>query len=57
MTPEDMFHSYDTLVLADILAIIAYYLRHRDAEVKKRQSASQQLLCNGKTVPSRGAPY
>src|SRR3954452_3056049 len=30
MTPEDMVRAYDTLVLADVHAVIAYYLRHRD---------------------------
>ena len=30
MTPEDMVRSYDTLQLADVHAVIAYYLRHRD---------------------------
>ena len=31
MTPEDMVRAYDTLLLADVHAVIAYYLRHRDA--------------------------
>src|SRR3954471_593314 len=31
MTPEDMARAYDTLALADVHAVIAYYLRHRDA--------------------------
>src|SRR5205809_1667191 len=30
MTPENMVRAYDTLLLADVHAIIAYYLRHRD---------------------------
>jgi uncharacterized protein (DUF433 family) len=30
MTPEDMVRAYDTLVLADVYAVIAYYLKHRD---------------------------
>ena len=30
MTPEDMVRAYDTLVLADVHAVVAYYLRHRD---------------------------
>jgi uncharacterized protein (DUF433 family) len=30
MAPEDMVRAYDTLVLADAYAVIAYYLRHRD---------------------------
>lgn len=31
MTAEDMVRAYDTLVLADVYAAIAYYLAHRDA--------------------------
>ncbi len=31
MTPEDMVRAYDTLVLADVYATIAYYLAHGDA--------------------------
>ncbi|MBX9625843.1 MAG: DUF433 domain-containing protein [Gemmataceae bacterium] len=31
MSPEDLVRAYDTLSLADIHAVIAYYLRHRDA--------------------------
>jgi uncharacterized protein (DUF433 family) len=30
MTPEDMVRAYDALVLADVHAVIAYYLRRRD---------------------------
>ncbi len=30
MTPEDIVRAYDTLLLADVHAVIAYYLRHRD---------------------------
>jgi uncharacterized protein (DUF433 family) len=30
MTPEDMVRAYDALLLADIHAVVAYYLRHRD---------------------------
>lgn len=30
MTPEEMVRAYDTLVLADVYATIAYYLRHRE---------------------------
>jgi uncharacterized protein (DUF433 family)/predicted RNA-binding protein with PUA-like domain len=29
MAPEDMVRAYDTLVLADLYSVIAYYLRHR----------------------------
>ncbi len=30
MTPEGMVRAYDTLVLADVHAVIAYYLGHRE---------------------------
>ena len=30
MTPEDVVRAYDTIALADVYAVIAYYLRHRD---------------------------
>lgn len=30
MSPEDLVRAYDTLVLADVHSILAYYLRHRD---------------------------
>src|SRR5262249_10655756 len=30
-TPEDMVRAYDTLVVADVYAVIASYLQHRDA--------------------------
>src|SRR5687767_15876345 len=46
MTPEDMVRAYDTLVLADVHAVIAYYLRHRD-EVRdylKRRADEAEAL-------------
>src|SRR5947199_4602767 len=46
MTPEDMVRAYDTLVLADVYAVIAYYLRHRDevrAYLKRRQEEAEAL--------------
>jgi uncharacterized protein (DUF433 family) len=46
MTPEDMVRAYDTLVLADVHAVIAYYLRHRD-EVRgylKRRAEEAEAL-------------
>jgi len=30
MMPEDMVRAYDSLALADVHAVIAYYLRHRE---------------------------
>jgi uncharacterized protein (DUF433 family) len=46
MTPEDMVRAYDTLVLADAHAVIAYYLRHREevrAYLKRRQVEAEAL--------------
>ena len=46
MTPEDMIRAYDTLALADVHAVIAYYLRHKDevqAYVKGRAQEAETL--------------
>jgi uncharacterized protein (DUF433 family) len=46
MTPEGMVRAYDTLSLADIHAVIAYYLRHRDevrAYLKRRAEEAEAL--------------
>lgn len=46
MTPEDLARAYDTLVLADVYAVIAYYLRHRDnvqAYLKRRRAEAEAL--------------
>ena len=46
MTPEDMVRAYDTLGLADVHAVIAYYLRHRDevrAYLKRRAEEAEAL--------------
>src|SRR5437763_9820505 len=46
MTPEDMVRAYDTLALADVYAVIAYYLRHRDevrAYLKRREAEAAAL--------------
>jgi uncharacterized protein (DUF433 family) len=46
MTPEDMVRAYDTLELADVYAVIAYYLRHRDqvrAYMKRREERAEAL--------------
>ena len=46
MTPEEMVRAYDTLVLADAYAIIAYYLRHRDqvrVYLKQREEEADGL--------------
>ena len=46
MSPEDMVRAYDTLVLADVHAVIAYYLRHRDevhAYLDRRKQEAEAL--------------
>src|SRR5262245_63304649 len=46
MTPEDLVRAYDTLVLADVYAVIAYYLRHHDevrAYLKRREEEAKAL--------------
>ena|SRR5437879_833065 len=46
MTPEDMVRAYDTLVLADVHAVIAYYLRHREkvqGYLKRRATEAEAL--------------
>ena len=46
MTPEDMVRAYDTLALADVHAVIAYYLRHQDevrAYLKRRKEEAETL--------------
>jgi uncharacterized protein (DUF433 family) len=46
MTPEEMVRAYDTLELADVHAVIAYYLRHRDevrAYLKRRAEEAEAL--------------
>ena len=46
MSAEDMVRAYDTLRLADVHAVIAYYLRHRDevrAYLKRRNEEAEEL--------------
>lgn len=46
MTPEDLVRAYDTLELADVHAVIAYYLRHRDEvqdHLKRREAEAEAL--------------
>src|SRR5919201_741489 len=46
VTPEEMVRAYDTLVLADVYAVVAYYLRHRDevrAYLKRRKEEAEAL--------------
>ncbi len=44
--PEDIVHGYPTLQLEDVYAVIAYYLRHRDAVdtyLQKRRTEAEKL--------------
>ncbi len=44
--PESIVHAYPALDLADVYAVIAYYLRHRaevDAYVRRRDEAGAAL--------------
>ncbi len=46
MQPEELVRAYDTLVLADVHAVIAYYLRHREevqAYLKRRAEDAEAL--------------
>lgn len=42
MTPEGLVRAYDTLQLADVYAVIAYYLRHRDEVNAYRKRRTQE---------------
>src|SRR6516164_8887794 len=57
MTPEDLVRAYDTLDLADVHAVIAYYLRHREAVrdyLKRRQEEAQALRAKIEAERPRG---
>ena len=46
MTPEDMVRAYSVLRLADVYAVIAYYLRHQDevaAYLGQRHAEAKRL--------------
>ena len=54
MTPEDLVRAYDTLVLADVHAVIAYYLRHREevrAYLKRREAEAEALRAKIEAAP------
>ncbi len=45
-TPEQIIDSYESLSLADVYAVIAYYLRHRsdvDAHLQQEDAQAHQL--------------
>jgi uncharacterized protein (DUF433 family) len=46
MAPDDLVRAYDTLDLADVHAVIAYYLRHREeveSYLKQRKEEADAL--------------
>ncbi len=46
MTPKNIIRAYDALALADVHAVIAYYLRHKNevvAYLKRRQDEADAL--------------
>ena len=56
MAPEDMVRAYDTLQLADVHAVIAYYLRHREevrAYLKRREEEAESLRAKIETERPR----
>src|SRR5438093_11851972 len=56
MTPEDMVRAYDTLALADVHAVIAYYLRHKvevRAYLKRRKEEAEALRAKIETERPR----
>lgn len=54
MTPEDMVRAYDTLDLADVHAVIAHYLRHRDQiEVYLKRRAEGAAVLRAKIESER----
>ncbi len=58
MTPEDIVRAYDTLVLADVHSVVAYYLRHRDevrAYLERRNEEAETFIWSGEMRKPR--PY
>lgn len=57
-TPEEIVMHYDTLQLADVHAVISYYLRHRTEVgeyLKQRRQEGEELRHeNEKRFPSQG---
>jgi uncharacterized protein (DUF433 family) len=49
MTPDELVRAYDTLTLADVHAVLAYYLRHADevrAYLTRRDEEAEALRAN-----------
>jgi uncharacterized protein (DUF433 family) len=53
-TPEDMVRAFDTLVLADVYAVIGYYLRHpEDVRDYLRRRAEEAATLQAKIESER----
>jgi uncharacterized protein (DUF433 family) len=55
MTPDDLVRAYDTLALADVYAVIAYYLRHREevrAYLTRRKAEADALRAKIEAIRS-----
>jgi uncharacterized protein (DUF433 family) len=53
---DDIAHGYSTLELADVYAVIAYYLRHRqeiDAYLQARREAAEKTRQEVEALPGR----
>jgi uncharacterized protein (DUF433 family) len=56
MTPEGLVREYDTVPLADVHAVIAYYLRHEGevrAYLKRRKEEADELRAKIETTRPR----
>jgi uncharacterized protein (DUF433 family) len=54
MTPEEMVRAYDSLVVADVYAVIGYYLRHRETVRKylsRREEEARELRSQLESSP------
>jgi uncharacterized protein (DUF433 family) len=53
MTPEDMVRAYDTLALADVYAVIAYYLRYGNEVRAYRKRRGEGAAALRATIEAR----
>ena len=57
-TPEQILHSYDSLVLEDIYAVLAFYLRHHqavDVYLAQREQAAEAWWAEHEATPRHKA--
>ena len=54
MTPEDILRAYETLKLAEVQAVVTYYLQHRDAvRLYLKQQEEEAEALRAKIVAER----